>query len=305
LIVAKGLSVAIGGRTLISNLDLELGPGQRLGLLGRNGSGKSTLLRVLAGELEAAAGTIKRAMGLRVVYFRQDRASLNPNLTLRTTLAPNGDTVAFRGSKIHVMAWAKRFCFRSEQMDQSVGSLSGGEHARLLISHLMQQEADLLILDEPTNDLDIATLEVLEEAILSFPGAVAIVTHDRFLLDRVSTKLLALDGAGNAIPHADYWQWQKAQEAVIAQETRTWVRPTTNGRSGGGLTKSERRELERMEEKIQGMDAEAEAFEARMGDPKIATDTAALVELHTKAEAIRNAVEKLYVRWQELEAKAK
>jgi len=307
LLVAKDLAVDIGGRRLVEHLDLDLGPGMRLGLLGRNGSGKSTLLRVLAGELAPGAGTLKRAQGLRVVYFRQDRASLDPTKTLRHTLCPNGDTVSFRQSKIHVMAWAKRFCFRPEQMDQDVGSLSGGEHARLLISQLMQQPADVLLLDEPTNDLDIATLEVLEDAILSFPGAVCVVTHDRFLLDRVSTKLLALDGFGKATPHADYWQWQQAQALDIGRSSQ----PTASGQRGGlrsgatGLSKSERRELDRMEEKIHAAEAAADALDAQMADPAIATDADKLIGLHQQAEKSRTAIDGLYARWSELEAKAK
>ncbi len=309
LLVAKGLTVGIAGKTLIAGLDLELGPGMRLGLLGRNGSGKSTLLRVLAGELPPVAGTIKRAQTLRTVYFRQDRASLDPAVTLRTALCPNGDAVAFRGGRIHVMSWAKRFCFRPEQMDQLVGSLSGGEQARLVISRLMLEPADLLLLDEPTNDLDIATLEVLEEAIGSFPGAVVVVTHDRFLLDRVSNRLLALDGHGTATPHADYWQWQQAQEALIAAEIAHAVGQSVDERKpakapGSGLAKSERRELERMEEKIQAAEAALAALDARMADPVVATDAAALVALHAETETARATIDRLYARWQELEAKS-
>jgi ATP-binding cassette subfamily F protein uup len=308
LVVGQGLQIDIAGRTLVRSLDLELGPGTRLGLLGRNGSGKSTLLRVLSGELAPAAGRLKLANALRTVYFRQDRASLDPRRTLRSTLCPNGDTVFFRESRIHVMAWAKRFCFRPEQMDQEVGQLSGGEHARLLISHLMQQPADLLLLDEPTNDLDIATLEVLEDSILSFPGAVVLVTHDRFLLDRVSTRLIALDGAGGWSHHADYWQWQQAQQEDIAraQPAAPPVRGAQRGASLGaaGLSKSERRELERMEEKIAQAEEAVAQLCARMSLPAVASDAEALLALHIEREKADQVVERLYQRWQELEEKA-
>jgi ATP-binding cassette subfamily F protein uup len=313
LITAEELRVDIGGRTLIKSTEVHLGPGDRLGLLGRNGSGKSTLLKVLSGEIPAAGGMLKRAAGLRTVYFRQDRSSLNPNVKLRDALCPNGEAVQFRDSKIHVMSWAKRFCYRPEQMDQLVGSLSGGEQARLLISQLMLKAGDLLLLDEPTNDLDIATLEVLEDAIMTFPGAVVLVTHDRFLLDRVSTKLLALDGRGGATPHADYWQWQKAQQAAIAQEqgvaqrTPTEIandKPATSALAGAGLSKSERRELERMGEKIQTIESRRDDLYARMGEPEVATDAAALVALQDEVEKVGAEIDKLYARWQELEAKA-
>ena len=316
LIIGKELQVdvparaGVPARTLIRKADLELGPGDRLGLLGRNGSGKSTLLRVLNGEHPLAGGTIKRAQALRTVYFRQDRATLEMGKSLRHGLCPNGDAVEFRGGKIHVMSWAKRFCFRLEQMDQLVGSLSGGEQARLLISQLMLKPADLLLLDEPTNDLDIATLEVLEDAIMTFPGAVVLVTHDRYLLDRVSTKLLALDGFGGSAPHADYWQWQKAQVAAIeAEEGSTSPRKQMTAAgpklTGSGLSKSERRELERMEEKIQAAEAALTATEELMAKPAVATNADELTRLHAQAQAEQTEIERLYARWTELEKKAK
>ena len=185
-------------------------PGTRLGVLGANGSGKTTLLALLAGKLEPDAGEIERAP------FLQDRAASSRAarrstavVTLRRALAPEGDSVIYRGEPIHVAAWAKRFLFRAEQLDTPVARLSGGEQARILIARLMLQPADLLILDEPTNDLDIPTLEVLEESLLEFPGALVLVTHDRYLLDRVSTAILALDGRGGAQLFADTAQWEE------------------------------------------------------------------------------------------------
>lgn len=186
--------------TLFQNLDLTLMPGMRLGLVGANGSGKTTLLRVLTGALHPTAGTLKRADGLRIVYFDQHREQLNPDAPLRRALAEHGDSVIYRGRPQHVAGWAKRFLFRPEQLESPVGSLSGGERARVLIARLMLQEADLLLLDEPANDLDIPTLEVLEESLLEFPGAMVLVTHDRFLLDRVATVVLGLDGRGRGSP---------------------------------------------------------------------------------------------------------
>ncbi len=310
LVVTEDLSVAIGGKTLITKTALQLGPGDRLGLLGRNGSGKSTLLKVLTGELAPAGGTLKFAPSLRTVYFRQDRSSLNPNQMLRDALCPNGEAVQFRESKIHVMSWAKRFCFRTEQMQQLVGSLSGGEQARLLISQLMLKAGDLLLLDEPTNDLDIATLEVLEDAIETFPGAVVLVTHDRFLLDRVSTKLLALDGHGGAMPYADYWQWQQAQISLIAREQqsagggRGSDKDDTGRHPAAGLGRSERRELERMGEKIATAEAKLAELHATMAEPAISSDAKALAKMHTEAVAAQAAIDGLYIRWGELEAKA-
>jgi ATP-binding cassette subfamily F protein uup len=173
-------------RLLFTGLNFVLTAGMKVGLVGPNGSGKTTLLRLLRGEIEPAEGTIKRAEALRMVYFSQMR-ELDENLTLRRALAPEGDGVIHQGRTVHVASWAARFLFTGEQLNQPVRNLSGGERARVLIAKLMLEPADVLLLDEPTNDLDIPTLEILEENLLDFPGALVLVTHDRYLLNRVSS----------------------------------------------------------------------------------------------------------------------
>ena len=208
LLVTKKLSKTFGDKSILKEIELTLTPGVRLGLLGPNGSGKTTLLQLLAGTLAPSSGEIERAENLQIVYFEQDREALNLDLTLKRALVPDGDTVIYRGRPIHVASWANRFLFRSDQLETPIRNLSGGEHARVLIARLMLHPADVLILDEPTNDLDIPTLEVLEESLMEFPGALVLVTHDRFLLDRVSTVLLALDGSGQGLFYADYAQWE-------------------------------------------------------------------------------------------------
>src|SRR6266550_922040 len=224
--VGKGLHKSMGGRVVIENLDLLLTPGKRLGVIGPNGSGKTTLLRIIAGELEPDAGTIRTAERLRVVYFEQNRESLDQTLTLKRALAPEGDQVIYRERPLHVASWAKRFLFRVEQLETSVSKLSGGEKARIVLARLMLRPADLLVLDEPTNDLDIPTLEVLEESLLEFPGALVLVTHDRYLIDRVSTQILALDGRGRAEYFADYSQWEDNRTSAPQPERQ----PTTDNR---------------------------------------------------------------------------
>src|SRR5262245_43506022 len=213
-LVARDLTVSRGGQRLVSSLDLVVTPGTRVGLIGPNGSGKTTLLDVLAGALPPESGVVERADQLRIVRFEQERGGLDPAQSLRRALAPEGDAVTWQGRSVHVASWAKRFLFRPEQLEVPVGRLSGGEQARILIARLMREPADLLILDEPTNDLDIPTLEVLEDGLAEFDGALVLVTHDRFMLERVSTMILALDGEGGTATFADYAQWQTARTAA-------------------------------------------------------------------------------------------
>ena len=214
---------------MFRDLSFSLSPGMRLGLAGPNGSGKTTLLRVLKGEIGADAGTIERADGLRMVYFDQGREQLDPAAPLREGLGAHGDSVIYRDRTIHIAGWAKRFLFRADQLDTPVGRFSGGERARIVIARLMLQPADLLLLDEPTNDLDIPTLEVLEESLTDFPGALVLVTHDRYMLDRVSTVVLGLNGEGGAEVFADYSQWEQARAVKPAR-----VGEGTGGAAAGG-----------------------------------------------------------------------
>src|SRR5581483_9780942 len=208
---ASGLEKTLGGRRLFTALDFALAPGTRLGLVGPNGSGKTTLLRILNGEEQPDAGTLERADNLQIVYFDQGREQLDPGVRLREALGAEGDSVVYRGRVIHIAGWARRFLFSAEQLDAPVGRFSGGERARILIARLMLQPADVLLLDEPTNDLDIPTLEVLEDSLLDFSGAIVLVTHDRYLLDRLSTVVIGLDGQGGAGVFADYSQWEQAR----------------------------------------------------------------------------------------------
>jgi ATP-binding cassette subfamily F protein uup len=217
LLTGTGLAKSLGGRQLFAGLDLMLTPGTKLGLLGPNGSGKSTLLRVIAGEAAPDGGTIARADGLRAVMFEQGRTALDPATTLRRALCPSGDTVVYRDRPLHVAAWAKQFLFQTEQLDVPVGSLSGGEQARVRIAQLMLRPADLLLLDEPTNDLDIPALEVLEDSLAEFPGALVLVSHDRDLMDRLCTEVVGLDGRGGSAPYGSVSQWLAAYERAAAE----------------------------------------------------------------------------------------
>jgi ATP-binding cassette subfamily F protein uup len=304
LLVAEGLTKSFGGKRIVKGLDLKLTPGMRLGLLGPNGSGKTTLLSLLDGTLEPDAGTIDRADWLRTVRFEQSRDTLDKTLSLRRALAPAGDSIVYQDRSIHVASWAKRFLFRTEQLDTPVSRLSGGEQARILIARLMLRPADLLILDEPTNDLDIATLEVLEESLLEFPGALVLVTHDRFLLESVSTLVLALDGQGNSEYFADYAQWEAARQTGPPPKTAAAKpAPPKAAKEAKRLSYKEKLEWEQMEAKVLEAENRLAAAQAAVEDPAVATDPAALQARCKVLEEARREVERLYGRWAELEGK--
>jgi ATP-binding cassette subfamily F protein uup len=315
LITAKGVTKSLGGRTLFQDVNFVLSPGGKLGLLGPNGSGKSTLIRILTGQIEPDAGTITRADGLRVILFDQNRAQLDKSATLRQALTPRGgDMVVYRDKPVHVAGWARRFLFHTDQLDLPVGSLSGGEQARILVAQLMLQPADVLILDEPTNDLDIPSLEVLEESLSDFPGALVLVTHDRYMLERLSTELLALDGEGGAAMFASLDQWETAQEAKAARglaEARARNASSAKPQAAAApapakkprLSWNEQRELEGIERKILDAESELESLQHAMADPATIADHARMRDVCTRADAAQQLVTSLYTRWQELEAK--
>src|SRR2546427_4082743 len=304
LLVARGLTKSLGGRRLVSDLHLVITPGTRVGLIGPNGSGKTTLLNLLAGALPPDGGEIERADGLRIVRFEQERGGLVPTQSLRRALAPDGDAVTWQGRSVHVASWAKRFLFRPEQLELPVGRLSGGEQARVHIARLMREPADLLILDEPTNDLDIPTLEVLEDSLAEFDGGLVLVTHDRFMLERVSTMILALDGEGGTATFADYAQWEAVQSAAEPAPRQATERASARERPRPKrLGYREQREWDGMERAILAAERAVEACQREVDDPAIASDPTALQMLSATLEAAQADVNRLYARWAELEAK--
>jgi ATP-binding cassette subfamily F protein uup len=305
LLALHAISKSMGGRTLFSSLDLTLAPGQRIGLVGPNGAGKTTLLRILAGELEPDAGTRKPAVDLRLITFSQHR-TLDTSLTLQEALCPVGDTVDYRGKPMHVTGWARKFLFATDQLSTFVSNLSGGERARVLIARLMLEPADVLLLDEPTNDLDIPSLEVLEQALMEFPGAIVLVTHDRFMLERVSTEFLAFDSAAGARTFASYDQCIAAQrERAPAPKKATQAAPAPKVASPAKpkkLSYKHQREADGMEEAILTAEAEVERLEAIVGDPAVIADHKRHHEACAELETAHAKVHALYERWAELEA---
>ena len=287
----------LGGKRLFAGFDLMLRPGDKLGLLGANGSGKTTLLKLLSGELQPDAGSVKRADRLQVVTFDQEREQLDLDLSLKRALCPAGEHVEYKGARVHVYGWASRFLFRQEQMEMPLRLLSGGEQSRVLIARLMLKPADVLLLDEPTNDLDIQSLEVLEDSMQEFPGALVLVTHDRYLLDRVSREILALDGKGGTRFLADLSQWENVRESAPPEPAKS--------RRKAALTPREARELKGMEAAIHIAERELAKAREALEDPAVASDAAELTKRHEALEQVRRKVDALFARWEELASQAR
>jgi ATP-binding cassette subfamily F protein uup len=308
LVEFDGVTCEIAEQRLFSDFTFTLTAGMKVGLVGPNGSGKTTLLRLLRGELEPAAGTIRRADALRLVYFSQMR-NLDESLTLRRALAPEGDAVIHQGRVVHVASWAARFLFTGEQLNQPVRNLSGGERARVLIARLMLEPADVLLLDEPTNDLDLPTLEILEENLLEFPGALVLVTHDRYLLNRVASIVVGLDGKGRAKQFADFAQWEawlaEGDEEATPRATAA-VAPAAPASASEKkkLSYLEAREFATIEKRVEDSDARLAAAREHVENPKIATDAAALQQALAELDAAQHESDALYARWAELTEKA-
>ena len=304
LIELEDLSYSVENNMLFDHLNFHLTAGMRVGLVGPNGSGKTTLLRLLTGEAGPTSGTIKRANQLRITYFEQNR-QLDGNQTLRRALAPDSDSVIYQDRVIHVASWAARFLFTGEQLNQPVSRLSGGERARVLIAQLMLQPADVLLLDEPTNDLDIPTLEILEETLLEYPGSLVLVTHDRYMLDRIANIVVGLDGEGNAASFADYAQWEAWLVEQARKQTRVPERTASASTSASKkkLSYLEAREFETIEDRVTQAEELLSRAHAVLEDPAVATDATRLQAALAEQEKAQEAVDALYARWSELVAK--
>jgi ATP-binding cassette subfamily F protein uup len=292
---------------LFSDLTFELGPGFCLGVVGENGSGKSTLLSILKKNMEPDEGTVKWAENLRISIFDQNRTQLNPEIPLREALNPaGGDSVNYKGRTIHVVSWAKRFLFMPDQLDMPIKRLSGGEKARIILANLMLEPCDILLLDEPTNDLDILSLEVLEQSIQEFPGAVIIVSHDRYLMDRVCHKILYLDPASGAQFYKDFSQIMTSREA-LAQPTKKSLQKSVSKKNlpkgKSGFSYKDKYELEHIEEKILEEEARVEKLTEKIQAPEVIRDTALMTDICSQLEKAESKVQKLYARWERLEDK--
>ena len=300
LLVAKNLSKSLGGRQLFKGLEIVLSPGTRLGIVGKNGTGKTTLLKLLAGQIPPDTGTLKYADDLKLVYFDQHREKIPPNATLRRALSPTSDTVNYRGQPIHVNGWAKKFLFSPDRLELPVSYLSGGERARILIARLMLEPADILFLDEPTNDLDIDTLEVIEESLKDFAGAVVLISHDRCLMDRLCTEILVLSEAAEPQFFADYSQWEqsftlpvpKKKEVAPPKPVQAATQPSKK------LSYKEQKELEEMEANIQAAENKVAELHLQLENPELASDAQKSLDCYKQLGAAESALQALFERWQ-------
>ena len=333
LITAQLIAKSMGGRLLFKELDLDLAPGECVGLMGPNGSGKTTLLRTLLGDLQPDAGVIKLADPKpRVVSMTQTRSEFPKGTLLSEAISPHGDKVRFRDVEMHVTAWSRRFLFRDEQLLQQVSMLSGGELARAHVARMMLEPADVLVLDEPTNDLDIPTLEVLEDAVEGFAGATLLVTHDRAMLERLACRIVVLgspDGiprtvasltqalrvlsefealalkAANAKPSVVVAAPDTTIAGGVKPTTPMVITPTAPATSKKKFSYNEQREYDTMEATIHAADAKSIALEAAVNDPALSNDRAAYAKACQALGAAQNEVARLYERWAVLEAKNK
>lgn len=315
LIEAKNISRSYAGRLVVPCLDLLLTPETRLGILGANGSGKSTLIRLLLKREESDTGSVFHADNLKVAYFEQNRDSLDPEITVLRTVCPLGDQLYYNNSQIHVRSYLSRFLFHGDQVEMPVGRLSGGEQSRLLLAKLFLEPANVLVLDEPTNDLDMKTLHVLEEALEEFSGAVLLVTHDRFFLDRVATKILGIglntqqEKVIEAFASLGQWQaWFEKNRELAKQKIRTQERAAKDALKAAPkkikLGFNEQRELAGMESAILAAETKLHSLQAETQDPIVTSNAKRLLELTQECAQLESEIERLYKRWAELSARA-
>jgi ATP-binding cassette subfamily F protein uup len=310
VVEAKDIGAHIGDRWLFSHLDLNFEPGTCTGIIGRNGLGKTTLLRLLMGLQQPVEGRV--VIGKRTIfnYVDQQRLLLDPEKSVMEEVAgPNSDFVQFGDEKLHVRTYLKRFLFTDERVTMRVKELSGGEQSRVLLAKILRRGGNFLILDEPTNDLDLATMRVLEEAVLAFGGCVLVVSHDRYFLDRVCDRILAFEGdgrlhecAGNYSYYQEKRAKQAAAEAALANATVKKDKPAAPTEKPRKMTNREAREHAELEGQIAALEAEIAGMEAELSNPETFLKLgAATNDFIAKLESKKAELDAKFTRWAELE----
>jgi ATP-binding cassette subfamily F protein uup len=312
VVEAEGVGYGWEGRQLIRDLDTLILRGDKVGIIGPNGSGKSTLLRLLLGELEPQTGIIRRGTNLQVAYFDQLRAQLDPDKTVQENVAEGSDQVSVDGRSRHVLSYLRDFLFTPERARQPVKALSGGERNRLLLAKLFTRPANLLVLDEPTNDLDAETLELLEELLIQFSGTLLLVSHDRALLDNVVTSTLVFEGDGVVREYVggyEDWLRQRPPPATASPKTPEVAPPPSpktaevqGKRPSAKLSFKESRELEGLPARIEALEAEQEFLHARLADPALYQgDGGAVAAAKGRLAELESELATAYARWETLE----
>jgi ATP-binding cassette subfamily F protein uup len=315
----KDVTLAHGERVLIRGLDLLLRPGERVGIVGPNGAGKTTLLRAILGEHPVSSGAIVRGQNIVTTYLDQHRAGLDDARSIFDNVAGDRSRIAMGEQSLEVRSYLERFLFRPEEQRQPVGSLSGGERARVALAKMLSRPGNLVLLDEPTNDLDVAMLASLEELLVETNAGAVVVTHDRWFLDRVATAILAFEGDGKVVRYEGNYQTYCALRPVPARESAVAdgesrapaaesPKLAVNAeapRPKAKLSFNEKRELEGLLERIDAAEQEVASLEAELADPRLYAERGSEVpKLTASLEAARTEVAKLTARWEELELRA-
>jgi ATP-binding cassette subfamily F protein uup len=322
VISLKDVGAEIDGRVLFSGLTLELEANTRVGIVGRNGCGKTTLLRLLTGETTPLRGTVERGARADINLIDQHRLQIDPNRTIWDEVGEGRDTVRLGEENVTLRGYLRRFLFKEDQLNQIIGQLSGGERSRVLLAKILKRGGNVLILDEPTNDLDLATLRILEEALVRFKGTVVVVSHDRYFLNRVCTHVLAIEGDGSTVFNVGNYDQHLAlmaarrQKAAAAPAKHSAKQPATmvaasatpapaaRAARGPKLSYKEERELEGIEAAVSLAEETAAAAEAELNSPDLYKKTPAQISTaQVHATTLRTTVAELYARWDELEKK--
>jgi ATP-binding cassette subfamily F protein uup len=309
IIELRDVSVELGGRTLFQHVNLKLTAGERLGVVGRNGLGKSSLLKVILQELPAASGAVEIGARTEINYVDQNRLLLDDDKTVWEEVGTGGEHVTLGDQSITLRAYLRRFLFSEERINTKISQLSGGERSRVLLAKILKRGGNVLMLDEPTNDLDLGTLRLLEEALVAFGGCVIVVSHDRYFLNRVCTSILAFEGEGRVVYHVgnyDYYLEKRGVPEPVREPCptppKTAAGETKNKGKPRKLKWKEEREWASMEANILSAENEVAELEGTFAAPDFYTKPRSeIFELETQLKTARDKVARLYARWQELE----
>lgn len=308
LIEVLDISKSFEDKKLFENFSQLITPKTRLGILGPNGCGKSTLIRCLLGKENVDSGKVTVFDKVQINYFEQNKETLDLNKSLLKNICPEGDYVQYRGSFVHVRSYLERFLFSPQQMDLPVSKLSGGEQSRLRIAQMMQTSSQVLVLDEPTNDLDHATLLVLEDALENFDGAVILVSHDRYFLDQVSNEIIAFNNTTHLERFASYYQWEEWAKGQIpsspSKDSESSTVKSPEPKKPVRLSYKEKHELENMESQIKNLESRLKIKEEEIASPETLSNHQKLSELSNEIEFLQTQLDTLFTRWAELEKKS-